>query len=600
KASAKIAALNMRGRGNPDVRNGDNKWYNIWQIIHEQKIGVMIVGEAHLDNNHKTDIDNLFGRVIRVEFTPDEEAPAARAGLAFVLNKNIVETENVSAIEIVPGRAMILEMKNVDGSPLSILGVYAPNRPYLNAVFWKKIKKWLMDNPGVRKPNMLGGDTNFVEDALDRLPSHADSNSAVEAFEDLKAYLRLVDGWRETHPTTRAYTFLQPITLGGAMSRIDRIYIKEDLFEDTFEWDIQAVGIETDHRMVSVRLTTEEAPTIGHGRWVWPAHIVRDKEVVAFILEEGLKLQETLEQVAQSEAVGQWNPNHNAQTLWITFKTRLCNKARERAKIVVPKIIEEMADLKNKMDVIAADTLLSDQDKAISGAVLQEKLSKLEQKRHKSTRQAAQIRNRLEGEVIGPYWTRINKPHKPRDIIHRLRKASNTEDLPSYETNSKKMATMGRNYHNKIQAERTGTLKHIREEKIQTVLGRTTTTTTPAQKESLRTNLTLEDVRQALKMSANSKAPGLDGITYEIWKIMDQRYESATSAGKPAFNILGSMQRVYNDIEKYGMVKGTGFSKSWMCPLYKKNDKSDIANYRPISLLNTDYKVFTKALTIKL
>jgi hypothetical protein len=116
----------------------------------------------------------------------------------------------------------------------------------------------------------------------------------------------------------------------------------------------------------------------------------------------------------------------------------------------------------------------------------------------------------------------------------------------------------------------------------------------------LEAKLTLEDVRRALKLSANNKAPGLDGITYELWKTLDSRYQTAISLDKLAFNILNAMLKVYNDIETHGMLKGTGFSKSWMCPLYKKNDKSDIANYRPISLLNTDYKIFTKALMIKL
>jgi hypothetical protein len=37
-----------------------------------------------------------------------------------------------------------------------------------------------------------------------------------------------------------------------------------------------------------------------------------------------------------------------------------------------------------------------------------------------------------------------------------------------------------------------------------------------------------------------------------------------------------------------------------MCPLLKKKDKTDIANYRPITLLNSDYKIFTKALANKL
>jgi exonuclease III len=218
KASIKMAALNIKGRGNPDVRHGDNKWYNVWQIVHEQKIGVLIVGEAHLDDSHKADIDTLFGRVIRLEFTPDEEAPSARASLAFVLNKNLVHTENITTTEIIPGRAMVLNMKNVDGTDMSVLGVYAPNHPYQNAEFWRKIKAWYVSHPRVQRPDLLGGDTNFVEDAIDRLPSHPDSKYATDAFEDLKRYLGLIDGWRETYPTTRAYTFLQSLTQGGTIA----------------------------------------------------------------------------------------------------------------------------------------------------------------------------------------------------------------------------------------------------------------------------------------------------------------------------------------------------------------------------------------------
>lgn len=120
------------------------------------------------------------------------------------------------------------------------------------------------------------------------------------------------------------------------------------------------------------------------------------------------------------------------------------------------------------------------------------------------------------------------------------------------------------------------------------------------QRQDLSTLLTDEDIEQALRLSANYKAPGLNGIRYEIWKVINGRYQNAKAHQKEAFNIIVTLRRVYNDIEKNGLMAHSRFSESWMCPLYKKNDRAEIANYQPISLLNSDYKIMTKALTIKL
>ena len=60
------------------------------------------------------------------------------------------------------------------------------------------------------------------------------------------------------------------------------------------------------------------------------------------------------------------------------------------------------------------------------------------------------------------------------------------------------------------------------------------------------------------------------------------------------------MARIFVDISAHGITDRTGFNEGWMCPIYKKKEADNIANYRPITILNTDYKVFTKAIATRL
>lgn len=58
------------------------------------------------------------------------------------------------------------------------------------------------------------------------------------------------------------------------------------------------------------------------------------------------------------------------------------------------------------------------------------------------------------------------------------------------------------------------------------------------------------------------------------------------------------MLSALRDIQTNGVDPRTHFALGWMCPIYKEIDQ--IKNYRPITLLNTDYKLFTKTRSTQL
>ncbi|KAJ3884888.1 hypothetical protein GG344DRAFT_60034, partial [Lentinula edodes] len=338
KAAIKLAALNIRGHGSMDIEHLNNKWGGINAMMTTRKIGILIVGEAHMDSERRDNIEKKYQN-LKIFFSKLNDTSNA-AGIAVIFNKEHTNTHGIQMHEIIAGHAMLIETMYHDKNNLSILAVYAPNcDTAANTTCWKKIQEFFTTHPRIRRPDFMLGDLNMVEEALDRLPSRQDPIPILEAFDNLKVSLQLEDGWRNTFPTRLEYTYKQERAgQDPRHSRLDRIYVKSEAMEHTYDWEIEKPLIKTDHEMISVKYTSTLAPDIGKGRWVMPTHILYDKEVANFLQSEGLLLEEELNKME----LAPWNPEHNAQTEWASFKNSFITLARRRAKIVIPRIEKEI------------------------------------------------------------------------------------------------------------------------------------------------------------------------------------------------------------------------------------------------------------------
>ncbi|KAF9001291.1 hypothetical protein BDQ17DRAFT_1172322, partial [Cyathus striatus] len=102
-----------------------------------------------------------------------------------------------------------------------------------------------------------------------------------------------------------------------------------------------------------------------------------------------------------------------------------------------------------------------------------------------------------------------------------------------------------------------------------------------------------KEVGQAIKDLKPGKAPGLDGIPNEFWKQLVIAGNEEESKGEHTFDITKMLALVFNEIHQKGLVLNSTLHEGWMCPLFKKKDCTCIENYRPITVLNTDYKMLT-------
>jgi hypothetical protein len=103
----------------------------------------------------------------------------------------------------------------------------------------------------------------------------------------------------------------------------------------------------------------------------------------------------------------------------------------------------------------------------------------------------------------------------------------------------------------------------------------------------LSRQLTEAELRKHLSSLPRRKAPGPDGLPYELIRNPSQRFGAL---------ILEGVNEALGDLQEWPRVWKSGDIRL----LYKKGSPADIRNYRPVVLLSAIYKVITAVVTSRL
>ncbi|PFX11146.1 Transposon TX1 uncharacterized 149 kDa protein, partial [Stylophora pistillata] len=413
-------------------------------------------------------------------------------------------------------------------------------------------------------PSLLCGDFNTVFDrSLDRRGS-APSDSSRESTTSLRCLFDaccVLDIYRYLHPASPGFTWTK--WNGALVSRIDLVDVPFLWIASVNSFSVVPCPF-SDHCGVLTSVSVPATVPPGPGLWKLNTAILKESEYVHLVTDFWHTWQDSKTVFI---LLSKWWEEGKSRLKGLTInccKSRSSTKKRNRNTLV-----NLIAHLKAKVDAGSVSCVTPYQSALSTLAALD-----------RETARGAQVRSRIrwveEGETSTSYFFRLERKRSVDRWIPALRDSggsivSSPEDL---------CLTLNSFYSDLFSA--TPTDRHAQS----SLLSNLSFSLPPDQAETCEGPLTTEECLAAIKGMAKNKAPGLDGFLAEFylrfWGVL----------GRDLVNVLnhcflsGSL----------ALSKRPGI----ITLSFKKGDRLDPRNWCPITPLNVDYKIASRAIAGRL
>ena len=212
-----------------------------------------------------------------------------------------------------------------------------------------------------------------------------------------------------------------------------------------------------------------------------------------------------------------------------------------------------------------------------------DKLKKIHDTRGKEAIFTSKTKWFEQGEKPTKYFFNLEKNNYEKKLIREV-KSENDEVISNFVQVNKEIEKFySKMYTSKINGNNTSDDSQHNNNTHKFIEGLNIPQLNVEEQESLEKDLTFEELKDALTSFADNKSPGEDGFTKEFYEAF--------------FDLLWKdLLNSYNDAFKKGSLSVS--QKRGTITLIPKADEnlSDLKNWRPISLLNIDYKILSKVL----